>query len=203
METTFATRDMGDAYRDRTLTAVFEREDEAERAIAALRAAGFADARIRLASGTGGNDGAAAPESFWEKLTDFFMPKEDEDLYAESLRRGLHLLTVTGVPVEGESLAISILDAEGAVDLEGHAHAWRADGWSAEAADYAPGGTAGMTGAESEPVTEEVGHEPGGTAGMTGYTEPEQAAPDAGRGDRRTAQRDQGLVGARVRAYDW
>ena len=200
METTFATRDQAGAYRDRTLTAVFEREDEAERAIAALRAAGFADARIRLASGTGGEEAVAtAPESFWEKLTDFFMPKEDEDLYAESLRRGLHLLTVTGIPVEGESLAISILDAEGAVDLEGHANAWRADGWSRETADYAPGGTAGMTGADSVPVTEELGHEPGGTAGMTGYSEPEETA----REDRRTAQRDQALVGARVRAYDW
>ena len=30
METTFATRDQAGAYRDRTLTAVFEREDEAE-----------------------------------------------------------------------------------------------------------------------------------------------------------------------------
>ncbi len=200
METTFATRDIAEAYRDRTLTAVFEREDEAERAIAALRAAGFADARIRLASGTGGEEAVAtAPESFGEKLTDFFMPKEDEDLYAESLRRGLHLLTVTGIPVEGESLAISILDAEGAVDLEGHAHAWRADGWSTGAADYAPGGTAGMTGTETEPVTEDVGHEPGGTAGMTGYTEPEEAARES----RRAAQRDTGLVGARVRAYDW
>ena len=64
METTFATRDQAGAYRDRTLTAVFEREDEAERAIAALKAAGFTDARIRLASGTGGDEAAtAAPES--------------------------------------------------------------------------------------------------------------------------------------------
>lgn len=200
METTFATRDMTAVYRDRTLTAVFEREDEAERAIAALRAAGFGDARIRLASGGKSQEGTPGPESFWERLTDFFMPKEDEDLYAESLRRGLHLLTVTGIPVEGESLAISILDAEGAVDLEGHAHAWRADdGPVSESVDYAPGGTAGMTGTESEPVTSEVGHEPGGTAGMTGYADPEAPL----RQGRRPAQRDTRLVGARVRAYDW
>lgn len=107
---------------------------------------------------------------------------------------------MTGIPIEKESLAISILDAEGAVDLEGHANAWRADGWSTESAEYAPGGTAGMTGADTAPVTEEVGHEPGGTAGMTGYAEPEEAAREE---RRRTAQRDQGLVGARVRAYDW
>jgi uncharacterized protein (TIGR02271 family) len=119
----------------RTITAFFDNRSDAEQAIEDLVAAGFSRQSIRLVPGAEG--GATSTTSthdtghggFWDALTDLFLPDEDRTTYAEGLRRGGYLVSVSASDADYER-AIDILDREGTVDLDERATSWRSEGWT-------------------------------------------------------------------------
>lgn len=117
----------------RNLTAFFDEREDAERAMAELRTLGVSEAHMRLTGGEdyAGRDPAAYREKgFWESIADFFFPDEDRVTYAEGLRRGGYLLTLSNVPVDLHDQALDILEEHGSVDLDERSAEWRSEGWS-------------------------------------------------------------------------
>jgi uncharacterized protein (TIGR02271 family) len=141
----------------RTVTALFDSRADAEEAIAALSRAGISRNNIRLTPGQPGDTSRAtgAPrheeKGFWETLQDLFLPEEDRHTYAEGLRRGGYLVTVSQVSAADYPRVLDILDKEGTVNLDERAATWRAEGWRG----YDAGDRERRTGAESIPVVEE------------------------------------------------
>ncbi len=120
-----------------TLTAFFDSRTDAQEAASRLRDLGIPDSSIRLV----GDETRAVGETyerrdedkgFWESLSDFFFPEEDRATYAEGLRRGGTLLTVTSIPSALYDRALDILDDEGSVDVDDRATSWRSEGWSSD-----------------------------------------------------------------------
>ncbi|WP_134725299.1 YsnF/AvaK domain-containing protein [Paracoccus luteus] len=142
----------------RSLSAMFDNRAEADRAVAALAAAGIADVVL-----TGGdNAGYGAVErtgdarrddnrGFFESIGDFFFPDEDRYSYAEGLGRGGYLVTVRNIPAAQYDTALDILDDEGAVDMDAREQEWRAEGWTGYDRDALDSGSlaAGGVGAGS------------------------------------------------------
>jgi uncharacterized protein (TIGR02271 family) len=139
---------MTDTYSNRNLTAFFDDRDEAQDAVSRLRELGIGDASIRM---VGGDDHVARSDTdkgFWESLSDLFFPDEDRSTYAEGLRRGGYLVTVTGVASEFYDQAVDILDDEGSVDIDERSASWRSEGWTGESSSAATfGSTAAGAGA--------------------------------------------------------
>jgi uncharacterized protein (TIGR02271 family) len=136
-----------------TVTAFFDHRTDAEEAVRALHAAGVSRDRIRLVPGYERDEaeGADAPSlgeasvGFWDALRDLFLPDEDRTIYAEGLRRGGYLVSVSATEAEHE-LVLDILDDEGTIDIDERANAWRAEGWSGSStADALSGATANLT----------------------------------------------------------
>lgn len=148
---------MGSASR-RTITAFFDSRDDAEDAIERLVSAGISRDQVKMVaggdsgtsgvgtSGTGASSvgtsgtstsGASVTHSsygdsgsgFWDALKDLFMPDEDRYTYAEGLRRGGYLVTVTASDAYYEQ-ALDILDDEGTIDIGEREASWRSEGWS-------------------------------------------------------------------------
>lgn len=122
----------------RTLSAMFDTRAEADRAVAALSAAGIADVVL-----TGGDnpgygsvprdlsvDPRSHEKGFFESIGDFFFPEEDRYAYAEGLTRGGYLVTVSNLDAAQYDAALDILDDEGAVDLDAREAEWRSEGWT-------------------------------------------------------------------------
>jgi len=122
---------MPDAYSNRNLTAFFDERDDAEEAAEKLRSLGLTDASVRL---IGGEDYASRAtdddKGFWESIADFFFPDEDRATYAEGLRRGGYLVTVSAIPAEYYEQALDILDDEGSIDVDERSASWRSEGWT-------------------------------------------------------------------------
>ena len=120
----------GQQYQ-RTITAFFDKEDEANRAISRLTSAGIPRGSISMVAGRAQSVPARKDEElgFWESLKDFFMPEEDRATYAEGLRRGGYLVGVRTDSAHYEK-AIDILDDEGTIDLDQRSAAWRNEGWT-------------------------------------------------------------------------
>jgi uncharacterized protein (TIGR02271 family) len=142
----------------RIITAFFEDRSAAERAIGKLTSAGLPRDQIRLVPGyesTGTDTEPREIKGFWESLADFFLPDEDRYTYAEGLRRGGYVVSVT-VSAEKYDDALSILDDEGTIDMDERASEWRATGWEGYR-DTSSLGSAASAGSTEEviPVTEE------------------------------------------------
>lgn len=136
----------------RTITALYERRQDAEAAQAQLSASGVDPASIQITgqdepadsgSGSGGSHGGG----FFQGLKDFFMPDDDRQAYSEGLRRGHYLLAVRAEEPQAEEIC-RILDASRAVDFDERQQQWRSSGWT----DHPQ--TTGRTD-ESIPVVEE------------------------------------------------
>jgi len=117
-----------------TLTAFFDSRDDAQDAVDRLVDAGIPATSIRLVPGNQ-NPGSATADvhehkGFLDSLADFFMPDEDRYSYAEGLRRGGYLVTVTGISSALYDRAVDILDDEGAVDFDSREQQWRTEGWT-------------------------------------------------------------------------
>ena len=97
---------------DRTLTAFFDERGAAEAAAERLRGLGLTDASIRMTGGEeyAGRAGYQEERGFWDSVLEFFFPPADSAAYAEGLRRGGYLVTVSGVPAEQYDRAVDILD---------------------------------------------------------------------------------------------
>jgi uncharacterized protein (TIGR02271 family) len=131
-------------YRSRTITAFFDSRSDAEEAVSRLRALGLSENDIRLVPGYERDTESATDdiydrpgEGFWDSLRDFFLPDEDRDTYAEGLRRGGFLVTVTASD-EWHDRALDILDDEGTIDIDERAESWRSEGWTGRGAASTP-----------------------------------------------------------------
>ena len=140
----------------RSLSAMFDTRDDADRAVTRLKEAGIADV-VLTGEENGGYSVETAPSvsdrdrGFFESIGDFFFPEEDRYAYAEGLNRGGYLVTVSNVPENMYDRALDILEDEGAVDLDARESEWRSQGWTGYtgATGAATGATAGAaTGAD-------------------------------------------------------
>lgn len=135
------------AGASRTLSAMFDNRAEADRAVAALAAAGIADVVLTGNDNPGygavdrtADTGRDDNRGFFESIGDFFFPDEDRYSYAEGLGRGGYLVTVRNIPAEQYDTALDILDDEGAVDMEAREQEWRSEGWVGHSRDSLTGG---------------------------------------------------------------
>jgi uncharacterized protein (TIGR02271 family) len=142
----------------RTITAFFDDRSEADRAVSRLASAGISQDRIRLVPGqqpgTSTSSTSVTSQSeggggFWDALSDLFLPDEDRSTYAEGLRRGGYLVTVTASTAEYDR-ALDILDDEGTVDINERESTWRSEGWTGYTGGSSMSGTTGaMSGSGS------------------------------------------------------
>lgn len=138
-----------------SVSAMFDSQADAQRAVERLVQAGIPSERIRQVAGRSDRTTYAASDDhdkgFWESLGDFFFPDEDRYTYAEGLSRGGCLVTVTGLSGAEYDTALDILDDEGSVNLDERAQSWRSEGWGGyETSSYASGATASAHGARTE-----------------------------------------------------
>ncbi|MBX5165447.1 MULTISPECIES: hypothetical protein [unclassified Rhizobium] len=156
-----------------TLTAFFDSRSDAETAIDKLKSAGVADVRLMPGYEADGEGSAAAAEGsgFWSRLGDWFFPDEDRDVYAEGLRRGGFLVSVS-VNESNYDTAHDILDDEGSIDLDERADLWREEGWTA----------GGQQSAASKEDVFQADAAAGSAAGVGRYTRSTQATSPRVRG---------------------
>jgi uncharacterized protein (TIGR02271 family) len=141
-----------------TLTAFFEDRDDADDAVERLLEAGLPESAVRLVPGHESDTQPTESEhkGFFEALGDFFFPDEDRYAYAEGLRRGGFLITVSGVTAAQHDIVLEILDDEGAIDLDERQEAWRTEGWSGyEASTQASRGTGAARGTHRAAAADE------------------------------------------------
>ncbi len=62
-------------------------------------------------------------------LTQFGIPEEHAQIYAEGVRRGLTLVTVTGTDAQA-ARTVRLMHAHQVIDIEEHAGEWRKRGWA-------------------------------------------------------------------------
>ncbi|QGG93243.1 DUF2382 domain-containing protein (plasmid) [Agrobacterium sp. MA01] len=121
------------ATNTNTITAFFDSRSDADNAVERLIDAGLPRSSIQLIEGATAEavSGSRTEESgFWAALENFFFPDDDRSTYAEGLRRGGYLVTVTGYPLDMHDTALDILDDEGSIDLDERTRAWESEGWS-------------------------------------------------------------------------
>ena len=178
-----------DTAQQRTITAFFRHRTDAEEAINELVSAGIFKDDVRLVPGKE-SDSVAATDTdqrrgFWDSLADFFFPAEDREVYAEGLRRGGYLVTVSNLDAAQHQTALDILDDEGTIDVDQWSDSWRAEGWTPSNPGY-----------ESDQAANAV-------RARQAATNTEDAF-DAGRtttSDNVIGTRDPELMGSRVRSY--
>jgi hypothetical protein len=114
----------------RTVTALYETREEAERARDALGAAHLgAEVDICDQADEECRRHHRGPLGW---LSDLFGGHDDHHLYAEGLRRG-HLLLIAKVEELNETRAAVIMEAA-AINLSAAETTWRSEGWTTEAA---------------------------------------------------------------------
>ena len=174
-----------------TITALFDKTEQAEAAKSKLVAAGIPQSAIRIVQGarqaqtSGAYDHNRDEGGFWGSLKDFFLPEEDRYAYSEGLNRGGTMVTVSVEPAQADK-AYDILEENGSVDLDDRETTWRKEGWSgyaggtstgAEAAGGIPApagtgtGTATATGASTSGAAGTAAYATGGHASETGRDE--------------------------------
>jgi stress response protein YsnF len=117
-----------------TITAFFDSRSDADHAVERLVDAGISRSSVKVIEGgsdkSGSQSTASESTGFWASLENFFFPDEDRHTYAEGLRRGGYLVTVSGYAFDMHDIALDILDDEGSIDLDERAQAWESEGWS-------------------------------------------------------------------------
>src|SRR5215203_3815196 len=150
----------------RTITAFFDKRQDADEAIQRLVSEGVSRTSINIVEGsqssTQGSTPARSPAEqegmgFWDALKDLFLPDEDRSTYAEGLRRGGYLVTVRASDAQYERV-VDILDDEGTVDLDQRESSWRQEGWTGygSASGRSSSGT-GVGGAASDAASSVAG----------------------------------------------
>lgn len=117
-----------------TISAFFDSKSDADHAVERLVDAGISRGAIQVIEGRSDQTVSSASTTeatgFWASLENFFFPDEDRNTYAEGLRRGGYLVTLTGYPFDMHDIALDILDDEGSIDMDERARAWESEGWS-------------------------------------------------------------------------
>jgi uncharacterized protein (TIGR02271 family) len=139
-----------------TLSAFFDSQHEAQRAVDRLVEAGVPFDSIRLVPGyesdTPVTERREQHQGFFGALAEFFMPDEDRYSYAEGLSRGGYLVAVSNLAGSQYDQALDILDDEGSIDLNEREESWRSEGWTgyqagtSEALGYGAGTASTTTG---------------------------------------------------------
>ena len=149
--------------RRRMITAFFDSRTDAEEAVRRLHGAGVSRDSIQFVPGSerdadqtasgDTNSLGDASVGFWDSLRDLFLPDEDRATYAEGLRRGGYLVSVSASDAEYERV-LDILDDEGTIDIDERADSWRSEGWTGRSTDaragsaaHLPSGISGTTSA--------------------------------------------------------
>ncbi|TKA94912.1 hypothetical protein FAZ78_19685 [Cereibacter changlensis] len=121
-----------------TLTAFFDTAEAAERARSGL-------ALLGLPHGEPGGSTHNSGGSLLDRLAAFFVSDSDRHVYAEGVRRGGSLLTVSQLSEMQVEAALDVLEEE-AIDIDARATAWRAEGWTGpQAGEVLPDGVRGTT----------------------------------------------------------
>jgi len=118
---------------NRTVTALYETQAQAERVRDSLVAAHLGD-HVEIRDQAGNDRGH---RDIVEWLGDLFGGHQDHHVYGEGLRRGHILLTAT-VEDFNEIRAAELMDADAPVDLTRAEQTWRGEGWAPEASVYPP-----------------------------------------------------------------
>lgn len=180
----------GTSTHSRTITALFDTRDAANRAVDDLEAAGIPRQHLSVldsggtAAGGTAADGTAEPDGFWQSLKTLFLPEEDRHSYAEGVRRGGFLVSVEADEANYNRV-LDILDRDGAANLDEREEAWRTEGW---AAHQPPSATL------PDFVNPVQAAMPGAPLGV-------EAGAVAESDDRRFGTRDTTQVRSRVRSY--
>ena len=137
----------------RTVTALFDRRNDAEAAQNRLEAANVNADHIRIHDKTSagiGETGHSTHEEpgLWGSIKNAFLPDEDRHTYEEGIRRGGFLLTAD-VDENSIDQAVRVLEESDTVDIDDRSQQWRSSGW---AGSPAAGAMAGGY-ADREPVT--------------------------------------------------
>ena len=172
----------------RTITAMFDSADAANRARERLVEVGLPSDSVQVIyQGATGEGADSDGKGLWESIKDFFTGDDDDRAtYEEGIRRGGHLLTARVEDQYADEVMVLLENAD-AIDLDRRADEWRAEGWT--------GPTRASTGAEAAPL-----------AGMPA------AAAEASRADSeeaipvvqerlRVGKREVNRGGVRVRSY--
>ncbi|HWF01904.1 MAG TPA: hypothetical protein VG248_19055 [Caulobacteraceae bacterium] len=115
----------------RTVSALYESRDEAERVVQALKSAGLGE-DVDICDKEGSTSaGLHREEGHHGWLSKLFGGHRDAHVYGEALRRG-HVLVSAKVEETNETRAAQILDSA-ALDVSDRERAWTADGWQAPA----------------------------------------------------------------------
>ena len=123
---------------NRTITAMFDSQADADRAMDALRTLGAGNRRMHAATPGGGED-----HGILAAITGLFIPDDDRAAYDEGLRRGSVLVSAE-VEESGVDAAMDAMEAAGAIDLDTRAEEWRGSGWVGGTPGLAAG--TGLTG---------------------------------------------------------
>jgi uncharacterized protein (TIGR02271 family) len=182
----------------RMVTAFFDNRNDAEDAVERLVDAGVSRDSIRFMPGDerdppddAGASARTETRGFWDNLGDWLLPDEDRSTYAEGLRRGGFLISVSASDDQYERV-IDILDDDGTIDLDERAESWRSEGWSGSAtADALSGSTANLTTGDAATIS-----------GSAGSADRPSSVPSAGTGSgssadditRRTASGDEEVI---------
>jgi len=114
-----------------SLTSLFDDRGAAVEAAERLKAAGIPPGSISLIKDVQAPTKKPDDQnSLWDKLENFLFPQADHAAYREGIRRGGHLLAISGLSPDRHDLAFNILDDAGAVDLDQRIETWRSEGWS-------------------------------------------------------------------------
>jgi uncharacterized protein (TIGR02271 family) len=155
---------------DQSVVAVFDKREDAEKALDALLAEGFmsSDARITSAERSGGSLTAGTTsasrddDSLGDKIARFFGFEDDyEETYSEAVRRGHYVLQVDATDEEDATRARNVIMLFDPVDIDERSAEWRQSGWmpgtSAGTAEglAATGAGSGPTDQGAIPIAEE------------------------------------------------
>jgi len=173
------TGDMGNSTSDNTVVGVYDNFSDAESAVQALLTAGFSRADVQLnpdrdddgtssaGTSTSTSDAHSGIRGFFYSLFGGDENTGHHDTYAESVRRGSYVLTVTVNSDTEIDRATEIMNRFNAVDIDERVSHWKKQGWTGydtsaprytkdeiakERAGYASlsaGGATGTTGASA------------------------------------------------------
>ncbi len=126
--------DTNSSVHSRVISAFFDTQATATKAVSDLVAAGIPRQHITETGGQGGTGISTATtgqddRGFWESLKDLFLPEDDRQAYAEGLRRGGYLVSVRADEANYDRV-LDILDTDGSVDMDQREGQWRSEGWS-------------------------------------------------------------------------
>lgn len=116
----------------RMITTFFDSRAAAEKAKADVLQLGIPVDQVSIVEGQSAHTSTASgihDKGFWESLKEMILPDEDRQAYAEGLRRGGFLVSVKTDAALYDHV-LSVLDADGAVDLQDRETQWRSEGWT-------------------------------------------------------------------------